>query len=168
MWQCEWHEANLQARNAIPFRSYCMAPRQKSTRLSAIVDKGRRVFGNRSTDSTQSLPGDPFCTTNPLTPVPVTPPSTTSQKRFKKSNDARRDMSVLAMTYILQDNPTLRELICLIIGLNDHDDSGKVCITCNPWYSSEDDNLSSSKSSPFLSHSQSNLHLTLRKIRPKH
>ena len=40
-------------------------------------------------------------------------------------------MSVLAMTYILQDNPTIRELILLIIGLNDHDDSGKVCATCN-------------------------------------
>ena len=51
---------------------------------------------------------------------------------FKKSNDARRDMSVLAMTYILQDSPTIRELIRLIIGLNDHDDSGKVCTTCNP------------------------------------
>ena len=36
-------------------------------------------------------------------------------------------MSVLAITYILQDNPTIRELIHLIIGLNDHDDSGKVC-----------------------------------------
>ena len=42
-------------------------------------------------------------------------------------------MSFLAMTYILQDNSTIRELIRLIIGLNDHDDSDKVCTTYNPW-----------------------------------
>ena len=109
-------------RNAILLR-FCMAPRQKSTLLSAVVDKGRRVFGNKD-KSTQSLPSS----TNP-----IASPSTTSQKKFKKSNDARHDMSVLAMTYILQDNPTFRELIRLIIGLNDYDDSGKVCRTCNPW-----------------------------------
>ena len=95
-----------------------MALRQKSTLLSAVVDKGRRVFGKKTT---QSLPGDLHSTTNPLTSPP-----TTSQKRFKKSNDAQRDMSVLAMTYILQDNLTMRELIHLIVSLNDHDDSGKV------------------------------------------
>ena len=99
-----------------------MAPKQKSTFLSAV---GRRVFGNKST---QSLPGNLHTSsaTNPLAS-----PSTTSQKKFKKSNDVRRDMSVLAMTYILQDNPTIRELIRLIIGLNNHDDSGKVSTTCN-------------------------------------
>ena len=112
-----WHAANWQAQNAILLRSYCMAPLQKSTLLSVVVDKGRRVFGKKSSS-----------TTNPLTS-----PSTTAQKKFKKSNDARHDMSVLAMTYILQDNSTIRELIRLIIGLNDHDDSGKVCTTCNPW-----------------------------------
>ena len=99
-----------------------MAPFQKPTLLSAVVDKGRRVFGNRSK---QSLPGDLHGATNP--------PSPSSQEKFKKSKDARRDMSVLAMTYILQDNPTIRQLIRLIIGLNDHDDSGKVCTTCDPW-----------------------------------
>ena len=101
-----------------------MAPWKKSTLLSAVVDKGRRVFGN---GSTQSLPGDPHSVTNSLTS-----PSTTSLKIFKKSNDVRRDMSVLAMTYILQDNSTIRELIRVIIGLNDRDASGKVCKTCNP------------------------------------
>ena len=101
-----------------------MAPSKKSTFLSAVVDKGRRVFSNRST---QHLPGDLHSATNPLGSP------TTSQKKFKKSNDARWDMNVLAMTYILQDNPTIRELIRLIIGLNDHDDSGKVCTTCNTW-----------------------------------
>ena len=103
-----------------------MAPGQKSTLLSVVVDKGRRVFGNRSNDSKhwQSLPGDLHSATNA--------PSTASQKKFKKSNDARRDIGVLAMTYILQDNPTIRELIRLIIRLNDNDDSCKVCINCNP------------------------------------
>ena len=99
-----------------------MAPLQKSTLLSAVVDKGRRVFGNRSP---QRLPGDLHRATNSLA-------SPSTLKKFKKSNDARRDMSILAMTYILQDSPTIRELIRLIIGLNDHDDSGKVCTTCNP------------------------------------
>ena len=103
-----------------------MAPWQKSTLLSAVVDESRRVFGNKST---QSLSGDdPHSATNPPSSL-----STTSQKKFKKSSDPRRDMSVLAMTYILQDSPTIRELIRVIIGLNDHDDSGKVCTTCNPW-----------------------------------
>ena len=97
-----------------------MAPFRKPALLSAVIDKGRRVFDSRSK---QSLPGDLHSATSPS--------STASQKKFKKSNDARRDMSVLAMTYILQDNPTIRELIRLIIGLNDHDDSGKVCTTCN-------------------------------------
>ena len=90
----------------------------------AIVDKGRKVFGNKSTPS---QPGDLHSAANPLAS-----PSTTSQEKFKKGNDARRDMSVLAMTYILQDNSTIRELIRLIVCLNDHDDSDKVCTTCNP------------------------------------
>ena len=138
-----------------------MAPWQKSTLLSAVVNKGRRVFGNRST---QSLPGDLHSATNTLTS-----PST-SQKKFKKSNDARHDMCVLAMTYILQDNQTIRELIHLIIGLNDHDDSGKVCTTCNPWQrpQAKGDILSSLRSLPFPSHSQSNSHPSTRKIHLKH
>lgn len=85
-------------------------------------------FDNTTSGSTQSLPGNLHSATNPLGS-----PSTTPQKKFKKSNDARRDMNVLAMTYILQDNPTFRELIRLIIGLNDHDDSGRVCTTYIPW-----------------------------------
>ena len=100
--------SNSTLRNAILLHSYYMAPWQKSKIFSAVVDKGRRVFSNTIS------------------------PSTTSRKKFK-NNDAQRDMSVLAMTYILQDNSTIRELISLIIGLNDHDDSGKVCTTCNPW-----------------------------------
>ena len=119
------HEANLStARNAILLRSYCMASLQKSTLLSAVLDKSRRFFGK---GSTQRLPGDLHSATNP-----PGSPSTTSQQIFKKSNDARRDMSILAMTYILQDKPTIRELILLIISLNDHDDSDKVCTTCSP------------------------------------
>ena len=109
-----------------------MALWKKSTLLSTVVDKGRRVFGNRSLadsiGSTQSVPGIVDIAGNPLSS-----PSTTPQKKFKKSNDARRDMSVLAMTYILQDNSTIRELIRLIIGLDDHDDCGKVCTACNLW-----------------------------------
>ena len=69
-----------------------MAPWQNSTLLSAVVDKGRKVFGNKSTPS---QPGDLHSAANPLAS-----PSTTSQEKFKKGNDARRDMSVLAMTYI--------------------------------------------------------------------
>ena len=127
---CEWHEANFQVRlrNDIFLRSYYMAPLIKSKLLSgvsAVVDKSRRFFGN--TRSTQSLPIDLPSVTNSLGSS-----STTSQKIFRKSNDVRRDMSVLAMTFILQDNPTIRELIHLIIGLNNHDNSGKVCTTCNP------------------------------------
>ena len=104
-----------------------MAPWKKSTLLGAVVDKGRWFSGNTSR-STQSLSGNLHSATNSLNS-----PSTTPQKRFKKSNDARQDMNVLAMTYILEDNPTIRELIRLIIGLNDHDDSGKVCTTYIPW-----------------------------------
>ena len=106
-----------------------MAPRQKSTLLSAVVDKGRRVFGNKD-QSTRGLLVDHL---HHSAANPQSSPSTTSRKIFKKSNDARRDLGVLAMTYILQDNPKIRELIRLIIGLNDHDDSGKVCTTCNLW-----------------------------------
>ena len=106
-----------------------MAPLKKSKFLRAVVDKGRSLFGNRST---QSLPGDlDDSATNPQTQA-LSSSSTTSQKIFRKSNDSRHDMSILAMTYILQGNPTIRELIQLIIGLDHHDDSGKVCTTCNP------------------------------------
>ena len=96
--------------------------------ISAVVDKVRRFFGNRST---QSLPRDlqVHHDHDSVTMNSLSPPSTNTQKRFKKSNDARHDMTVLAMTYILQDNPTIRELIHLIIGLDHHDDSGKVCTT---------------------------------------
>ena len=123
-----WRVASLQARNAVFLRSYRMAPRQKSTLFSAVVDKGRRFFGNRSTQSVPGPPADLHSVTSPLSSSLTAP-----QKSFKKSNDARRDMNVLAMTYILQDNPTFRELIRLIIGLNDHDDSGRVCTTYIPW-----------------------------------
>ena len=99
-----------------------MAPWTKCRLLSAVVDKGLRFFDNR-----QSLPGGLHSATNHFSS-----PSRTSQKKFKKSNDVKRDMSVLAMTYILQDSPTIRELIRLIISLNDRDDSGKVCTTCKP------------------------------------
>ena len=146
------------------FLPYYMAPLQKYTLLSVVVDKGRRVFGN-SRSSTQRLPGDSdlHSAMNPLSS-----PSTTSQKKFKKSNDARRDMSVLAITYILQENPIIRELIRLIIGLNDNDDSGKVCITCNSWQpQAKDDILSSLRSLPFPSHSQPNSHPSTRKIHLK-
>ena len=100
----------------------------KKSKLLSVVDKGRRFFGNRST---QSLSGDLQSVTNSLRSS-----STTSKKKFKKSNDVQRDMSVLAITYILQDNPTIRELIHLIIGLNHHDDSGKVCTTILVTFSS--------------------------------
>ena len=125
-WQWPVTAANLQARNPILLRSYYMAPWQKSALLSAVVDKGRRILSNKD-KSSQSLPGDPNGVANLLSS-----PSTPSPKKFKKSNDARRDISVLAVTYILHDSPTIRELIRLIISLNDHDDSSKVCTTCNP------------------------------------
>ena len=146
--------------------SYCIAPWQKSTLLSAVVDKGRRVLGNRST---QHLSGDHHSATNPPR-APLSSPSTTSRKKFKKSNDARRDMGILAMTYMLQDSPTIRDLIRLIIGLNDYDGSGKVCTTCNSWSppQAKDSFLSSLRSLPFPSHSQSNSHPFMRKIYLKH
>ena len=158
-----WHAVNLQARNPILLRSYRMALLQKSTLLNAVVNKGRRVFGNRSTQSLPG-PGDLHSATNPFSSL------SRSQQKFKKSNDARHDMSVLAMTYILQDNPTTRELIRLIIGLNDHDDSGEVCTTCNPWQrpQAKGDILSSLRSLPFPSHSQSNSHPSTKKIHLKH
>jgi hypothetical protein len=83
-------------------------PSQKSTHrpLSALLDKGRRLFRNSD--------------------LQISSPAASSQKNFRKSNDAQHDIGVLAMTYILQDNPTIQELICLIIGVNDRDD-GKVC-----------------------------------------
>jgi hypothetical protein len=77
---------------------------------------GRRVFGNRSTQTLHG--GDHLPETTNVPP--------TSQKKFKKSNDAQHDISVLAMTYILHDNPTIQELIRLIITLHDRDD-GAVC-----------------------------------------
>src|SRR5277367_213048 len=88
--------------------------------LSAILVKGFRLFFNRSTRNPQS-------TTN----VPPSSPATTPPKKFEKSNDAGRDISVLAMTYILQDNSTIQELIRLIISLHDRDDN-EVCATYNP------------------------------------
>ena len=126
-WVSTWmlrHATNWHARNPIPLCSYSMATSQKSKFLSALVDKGRKVIGKRSTQS-PSLPGETESATN-------SSPSTTSHNKFKKSNDARRDMNVLALTYILRDCTTIRELILLIISLNDHDDSGKVCTICNP------------------------------------
>ena len=114
-----WHAANLHVRNTIFLCSYYMASLQKSKFLSVLFNnlKGRRVIGKRSS---QSLPGD-----SDTESATNSSPSATSQKKFKKSNDARPDMSVLAMAYILQDNPTIRELILLVIGLNDYDDSGR-------------------------------------------
>ena len=102
--------------------------------LSAVVDKGRRFFGNIMNISTQSLLRDLHHDSGTMNSL--SSPSTIPQKIFKKSNDARHDMSVLAMTYILQDNPTIRELIHLLIGLNHHDDSGKVCTTILVTFSS--------------------------------
>src|SRR5882757_3891583 len=74
--------------------------------------------------STEGRPGEPDL--HSTTDVTLGLPATTSQRTFKKSNDARHDISVLAMTYVLQDNPTIQELIRLIIGLNDRS-GGEVC-----------------------------------------
>lgn len=93
--------------------------------LGALVDKGRRRF-NTSTQSIQA--GDLHSTTNLNVRVNSSP--TTSQKKFKKSDDIRHDLGVLSMTYILQDNPTIQDLVRLIIGLNDRNDD-KVRTTCN-------------------------------------
>ena len=82
----------------------------KSTRpLSALLDKGCRPFRNTPT------PSD----------LQISSPAASSQQNFGKSN-AQRDIGVLAMTYILPNNPTIQELIRLIIGVNDRDD-GNVC-----------------------------------------
>ena len=79
-------------------------PSQNSTHrpLTALLDKGRRLFRNKLT--------------------PISSPATTSQRIFKRGDNARHDISVLAMTYILQDNLTIQELIRLIIGVNDRED----------------------------------------------
>ena len=90
-----------------------------------VLTKGRTAF-RKSTP--QDPPGDFQNTGN----VSVSSATTTPQKKFQKSNDARRDMKVLAMTYILQDNPTMQEIIRLIIGLRDQYDE-KVCTTCKPY-----------------------------------
>ena len=55
--------ANSRTRNFILLCSYCMAPMQKSTLLSAIVDKGHKVFSIRST---QNPLGDLHSATKPL------------------------------------------------------------------------------------------------------
>jgi hypothetical protein len=87
-------------------------PSQKSTHrpLSTLLDKGRRLFRNTP------IPSD----------LQISSSAASSRKIFRKSNDAQHDIGVLAMTYILQDNPTIQELTRLIIGINDRDD-GKVC-----------------------------------------
>ena len=90
-----------------------------------LLAKGRRHFRNKST---QDLPGDLQNTAT----VSLSSATTTPQKKFKKTNDTRHDISVLAMTYILKDNPIIQELICLIIGLRDQRDD-KVCKTCKPY-----------------------------------
>ena len=89
--------------------------------------KGHRFFRNKST---QDLPGDLQNTAN----VSLSPATTTPQKKFKKTNDIRHDINVLAMTYILKDNPIIKELICLIIALRDQRDDN-VCKTCKLYRS---------------------------------
>jgi hypothetical protein len=61
----------------------------------------------------QDLPSDFNSTTN----LSVSSPPTTTRKKVRMSIDARHVIRVLAMTYILQDNPTIQELIPLIISL---------------------------------------------------
>ena len=91
-------------------------PSQKSSGqfLRVLVDKGRRFL------RTQNLPGDLQNTAN----VPVSSSPTTSRKRFKRRGDnAGYDIKVLAMTYILQDNQILRELIQVILDLHDRNEN---------------------------------------------
>jgi hypothetical protein len=92
------------------------SPAQKPTHrlLSGLLNKGRRLFRNTSAP----IPSD--------LQIPSPAASSGSQTKFKKGNDARHDISVLAMSYILQDNPTIQELIRLIIDVHDRDD-GRVC-----------------------------------------
>ena len=95
--------------------------------LRTLLAKGHKLFRNKST---QDLPGDLQNTAT----VSLSSATTTTQKKFKKTNDTRHDISVLAMTYILKDNPIIQELICLIIGLRDQRDDN-VCKTCKPYRS---------------------------------
>ena len=83
--------------------------------LGALVDKSRRKVVGKSTESLPGLQS----TTNVHAGSP-------SQTKFKKSDDVRHDISVLAMSYILEDNPTIQDLIRLIIGLNHREPDGKV------------------------------------------
>ena len=92
-----------------------------------LLAKGHRLFRNKST---QDLPGD-LQNTATVSSSSVT---TTPQKKFKKTNDTRHDISVLALTYILKDNPMFQELICLIISLRDQRDD-KACKICKPYES---------------------------------
>ena len=102
--------------NVIFLRSHRMAFRTP-------LAKGHRLLRNKST---QDLPGDLQNTAT----VSLSSTTTTPQKKFKKTNDTRHDISVLAISYILKDNPIIQELICLIIGLRDQRDDN-VCKTCN-------------------------------------
>src|SRR5277367_4376164 len=93
--------------------------------LRNLITKGRRAFR-------RSTPQDPPSNVQNIANVSLSSATTTPQKQFQKSNDARRDMSVLAMTYILQDSATIQEIIRLIIGLRYQDDD-KVCISCKSY-----------------------------------
>ena len=146
------------------YTQHCMAQSSQNSigqSLGALrlFNKGRSFFGIRST---QSLHGDLQSNTN----VSITPP-TTSQKKFKKNNDARHDIGVLAMTYILHDNSTIQELIRLIIKLHNCDD-GKACRICTlQCMHAEDHIFSSLRSLHRLPLSQSNSHPSMRKILPE-
>jgi len=88
-------------------------PSHKSTYQprSALLVRGRMFFRNVSI---QGVPRD----LQRLTVV---------SDRHQRCTD---DIGVLAMTYILQDNPTIQELIRLVINFNDRD-NGKVCTSYN-------------------------------------
>ena len=48
------------------------------------------------------------------------------QKAFKRSPSLEKDLAVLSITYLLQDNAKLRELIGLIVRIRDRDEDDKV------------------------------------------
>jgi hypothetical protein len=63
--------------------------------------------------------------TAPSAPA-IPPPPVAPQKAFVKTKVLEKDIAVLSITYVLADNPELKRLIHLIVGIHDKDEDDQV------------------------------------------
>jgi hypothetical protein len=107
-------------RDPFEFLSRRKAPQPPgpTTNVAATVPPPPTPIPPQSSNDNVALAAD---NTPDIPPAPVAP-----QKAFAKSKMFQKDIAVLSMSYIIAENPELKKLIHLIVGIHGRDERDQV------------------------------------------